>query len=48
VAFSTLKIAVSEMMSAPFTAKDTKNTNAQLKLWKFFNNRARKKLGHKY
>ena len=46
VAFSTLKIAVSEMMSAPFTAKDTKNANAQLKLWKFFNARARKKLGH--
>ncbi|ETD31001.1 aldehyde dehydrogenase family protein [Williamsia sp. D3] len=46
VAFSTLKIAVSEMMSAPFTAKDTKNANTQLKLWKFFNARARKKLGH--
>ena len=38
------------MMSPPFLPKDTKMTNNQLKLWKFFNNRAakkvRKRLGH--
>ncbi|WP_279102252.1 aldehyde dehydrogenase family protein [Gordonia bronchialis] len=50
VAFSTLPISVAEMMSPPFLPKDTKMTNNQLKLWKFFNNRAakkvRKRLGH--
>ncbi|ORM35115.1 aldehyde dehydrogenase family protein [Williamsia sp. 1135] len=48
VAFSTMGMAVSEMMTAPFTPKDVKTTNVQMKLWKFFNNRARKKLGHKF
>ena len=44
VAFSTLPITVAEMMSPPFTAKDVKMTNNQMKLWKFFNGRALKKL----
>lgn len=44
VAFSTLGIAVSELMSAPFTSRDVKITNAQMKLWKFFNARAMKKM----
>ena len=44
VAFSTLPVSVAEMMSPPFLPKDTKLTNNQLKLWKFFNNRAMKKV----
>ncbi|MCZ4535666.1 aldehyde dehydrogenase family protein [Gordonia terrae] len=44
VAFSTLPVSVAEMMSPPFLPKDTRLTNNQLKLWKFFNNRAMKKV----
>jgi coniferyl-aldehyde dehydrogenase len=43
VAFSSMKIAVSEMMSAPFTPRDVKITNVQMKLWKFFTARSTKK-----
>ena len=40
----TLPVSVAEMMSPPFLPKDTRLTNNQLKLWKFFNNRAMKKV----
>lgn len=43
IAFSSLKITVSEMMSAPFTARDVKTTNFQLKAWNFFTKRSIKK-----
>ncbi|MGP3706858.1 aldehyde dehydrogenase family protein [Gordonia paraffinivorans] len=44
VAFSTLPMTVADLMSPPFLPKDSKLTDNQLKLWKFFNNRAIKKV----
>ncbi|ROZ84940.1 aldehyde dehydrogenase family protein [Gordonia sp. OPL2] len=44
VTVSTLPLSVAEMMSPPFTARDKKMTNSQLKLWTRLNNRAIKKL----
>ncbi|HEY9313874.1 aldehyde dehydrogenase family protein [Williamsia sp.] len=43
VAFSSMKVAVSEMMSAPFTPRDVKTTNFQLKFWSFLTKRSTKK-----
>ncbi|WAC56920.1 aldehyde dehydrogenase family protein [Gordonia sp. SL306] len=44
IAVSTMPLKVAEMMSPPFTARDTKMTNGQMKLWSRLNKRAIKKL----
>lgn len=44
VAFSTMPISVAEVMSPPFTKRDKKTTDIQMKLWTVFNNRAIRKL----
>lgn len=44
VAISTMPFTVAEMMSPPFTTRDTRMANGQLRLWTKLNNRAIKKL----
>ncbi|GAC68111.1 aldehyde dehydrogenase family protein [Gordonia soli] len=44
VTVSRLPLSVAELMSPPFTARDKKMTDGQLKLWTRLNNRAIKKL----
>lgn len=44
VAFSTLPFTVAEMMAPPFTKRDKKLAEGQLKLWSTLNKRAMKKL----
>ncbi len=43
VTVSRLPISFAESMSAPFTKKDVRATNVQVKLWKFLNGRASRK-----
>ncbi|MCX2962913.1 aldehyde dehydrogenase family protein [Gordonia aquimaris] len=43
VTVSTLPVSIAEMMSPPFTNRDKKMTNGQLKMWARFNRKAIKK-----
>lgn len=44
IAVSTMPFKVAEMMAPPFTSRDAKMTNGQMKLWSRLNKRAIKKL----